>query len=176
MDEAPKFDAAFQDKVAALTIRDQAFAREVAAYMKPDYLENAIDRNIASVALKFVTDYGALPEPVTLLSIIVKATPAEEHKLYAGRIGALHRVSLAEAGYIKAKVNEFCKRQAMLLLSASLPGLVEKGEYGKAEDLFRQASRIGEEAQATFVNYYDGFERRQQMREDMALGKVVLGV
>lgn len=47
-----------------------------------------------------------------------------------------------EIDYCSTEVEKFCKRRALELATLSLPGLIEKGEYGEAEKVIKDAVTI----------------------------------
>jgi len=47
-----------------------------------------------------------------------------------------------EIGYCSAEVEKFCKRRALEIATLSLPGLIEKGDYGEAEKVIKDAVTI----------------------------------
>ncbi len=175
-----EFDADFERKIAALLLRDFRFAKETLDYLKPEHFTNALDRNMAVLVQDFVRRYGSIPDPRTLLGII-KATPAmtAEVSLYADRLVEYIRTDLHEREYIREVVNDFCRRQALLLLASQIPDIVDKRDpkrWEKIEAAYRKATAIGVDTQPERYDYFANAASRKEMRESIASGAVSLGV
>lgn len=171
------FDAAFSEKVAALFISDQSFAREAASYLKPEFFENVVDRNLVMLVGNFVKKYGSVPEPTTLIEMVKDAgTSAADLPVYVKRVVHLSKMTVTDRGFVRDKTNEFCKRQSLLILTTQMPALIEKGRYDKIEQSYKAATSIGVENTANFSDYFDGFERRQELRDAYASGSIIPGV
>lgn len=175
-----EFDAEFERKIAALLMRDFRFAKETLDYLKPEHFTSAVDRNIALIIQDFVRRYGAVPEPRTLLGII-KATPAlsAEAHTYADRLVEYIRTDLREREYIREVVNDFCRRQSLLLLAAQIPDIVDKRDadrWAKIDAAYRKASAIGVDTQPERYDYFANSAARKDMRDSLASGSVILGV
>lgn len=176
----PTFDFTpdFESKVAALALRDDRFAREAATFLKPEYFVNAVERNLVAFSQGFVQRYNAAPEAVTLFDLVradKRVTPAE-HPLYVDAISRLWGVDLKEREFIRERVVEFCRRQALLLAAVRMPDLLNKGKLDDIRDAFGKAFQIGEANQTQFYELFAEADKRRERRAEIASGSVITGV
>lgn len=171
--------ADFEKKLAAMIMQDSSFVKETLEYLDPRYMTNAVDRNMIVLIQSFMKKYHTSPEPITLMSEI-KATPAidaSEYPIYARRIAELMKIRVTEREFIRQKVNDFCKRQALLLLAAEIPDLLDKGDIDKINKRYRLASSIGTTStQIQMLDYFATARERRELREKIASGEVTLGI
>ena len=173
------FDATFEAKIAALVLRDDRFAREAVSYLKPDHFTSVVDRNLVSLSQVFVERYKSLPTPETLILTIKgeKRILPEEQKVYVGRLIELLRVELKEREFIREKVVDFCKRQAVLIAGSQITDLMNKpGGLEKIRDNVSRAFQIGESSSNQFYDYFEETERRLTRRNDLAAGTYIPGI
>src|ERR1700733_12400785 len=71
-DAAPHydFDAEFQTKIGALTIRDAAFATRTAGLIDPSFFENEADSCIVRAVLDHSKVYKVAPSPASITVIL----------------------------------------------------------------------------------------------------------
>lgn len=172
------FDSIFEKKVAALVLRDLRFLKETADYLDPTFFTDALDSNLVRIAQGFVKKHNVKPELPTVMTVVrsMKEVDPSEHLLYAKRLVEIKNMDLSERPYIRERVNEFCKRQALLLLAADIPDLIEKDRIDRIESRQKKISTIGDEAQEQRYDFYKEAASRLEFREKVASGEIVRGV
>lgn len=177
--DAPfNFGPLYETKAAALILRDLQFTRECIGFVKPEHFNNAVERNIVSLVLKFCKEYAAVPEPTTLLDLIKRSKevlPAE-HPVYIQKIVALMGLSLAERQFIRAQVVEFCRHQGLLRAAADIPTLLDKKDFQRIKSTVDRAYAIGTASSAQKIDFFERSADRKALREQLSKGMKKTGV
>lgn len=172
-----EFDAAFQQKVVALMLRDAGFLRRTVGLVKPDYLENDADRAIAKVALDYFETYKKTPDfklvPTLLKAAIVgKKLRADLVEPIKERIREINKTDLSDREFVIDEVAAFARHQAMTAAIMDSVGALEKGDFGKIEKLVRQAMIVGANEGSEDYDYFSGIDSRTTKRIDMLAGVI----
>ena len=174
-----KFDPGFESKVLALFVRDENFAKEAVHYLKPEHLSNALERNILIFAMEFLKAYGCIPAGETLMGQIIadSRVPAAERLSYASGIRVAYEITdTREREFIRLKVVDFCKNQALLLLAMRTPDMLAKGEADKIKSEYSRIFSMGSVTSAQFIDYFAETEARETRRAALASGTIIAGI
>lgn len=170
------FDAAFQTKVAALSMRDNQFMRRMSGILKPDFFENAGEAALVNIALKHFAKYGAVPDRSILASLIADDVKAKIiRKDVLDLVKVAHKevalTDLGNAGYVEDKVVEFARHQALGDAILKCVDLREKGQFDKVEKLVKEAIEIGVSDDGDSYDYFERISERTELRLERASGK-----
>jgi replicative DNA helicase len=176
--EVPKFefDAAFQTRIAAFAVRDDAFMRRAAHLLHPDHFENIGEATLVSIALKYYKRFGSIPDNPLLLAFIkdeVKAGAIRKDVLPL-LVEAIKRVradTLVGREYVEEKVATFVRHQAVGNAILKSVDLREKGQFGKIEALIKEAASVGLNDDGDAYDYFARNDERMEERTDRVSGK-----
>lgn len=91
-----RFSAEFQDKIAALSIRDNSFRRRTEGLIRPDYFENMKSAILVAIVDDYWAKYREVPGSVSvwteLLSEEIKSERRVRKDIQAEIIGELKRL------------------------------------------------------------------------------------
>lgn len=170
------FDAAFQTKIAALTLRDNQFMRRMSSIIRPEFFENAGEAALVNIALRHFTRYGAVPDNASMTMAIRDDAAAKVIRkdviplVIAARKEVLH-ADLSNAEYIEDKVVQFARHQALGEALIKCVDLREKGQFEKAEQVVKAAIEIGVSEEGDAYDYFERIKERTEVRLEKASGK-----
>jgi len=169
------FDAAFQDKIAALAISDFAFMRRTQGLVSPDYFENAATAMLVNIALEHWQKYKETPSRTAFTQLVkdailnnrIRSDLKDEFKT---KYVALVKTKLTDREFVIDKVAEFARHQAIYRAMLQSADLMAKGKLDQIADLVVKASRVGADDAVTLYDYFEEIENRTQERKDKVSG------
>lgn len=172
-----EFDAAFQRKIAALTLRDPVFLTRTDGLIKPEYFIEDIDASIVAMTLDFHGKYKKNPGISSIATMVKDAIAAKKVRkdLIPGvvkRIRELMRSDISDGKFVTDKVAEFARHRAMeeaVILSAEA---LEKKDYAKIEKLMKEAQAVGLRDDGGSYNYWREIENRTDHRAALKAGLI----
>lgn len=172
-----EFEVDFQEKIAALILRDEAFYRRVDGLVKPEYFEERSLSALVHIATTYHEKYKRLPERPEWAELIkdAKAEKAIRDDDVPDMVTALRKIlkeALPARDYAVDKVAEFAKKQAISAAYMMTIPLVEKGEHAKAEKIMQKAFATGAQAVVQDNDYWNSIEARTQYRRDVEAGLI----
>jgi replicative DNA helicase len=171
-----EFDLDFQQKIAALTLRDTAFAQMTDGLIRPEYFEDSANATLVSVASRYFERYKKAPgDKVTLGSLLKdalrsKSIPLELGKLAVAAVPALFETDISDRDYVADTVATFARHQAVARATLAAVDLIEKRDFDNIGKLMQSALNIGIQTVGTSYNYADMLGVRTQQRLDEAAG------
>lgn len=176
-EEGFQFEADFQQKIAALTLRDEAFYRRTDGLIKPEYFEDRSLSALVHISRDYHEKYRRLPERGEWAELIkdAKAQKAIRDDDVPDMVAALKKIlkdGLPSRDYAVDKVAEFAKKQAISAAYMMTIPLVEKGEHAKAEKIMQKAFATGAQAVVEDNDYWNSIEARTQYRRDVEAGLI----
>ena len=66
------FDGSFQERLVALQVRDETFARRTEGLIKPEYFESRADAALVSLAISYYDRYKRPPKDVANVVALLK--------------------------------------------------------------------------------------------------------
>lgn len=172
-----RFGEDFSTQVLALLVRDVQFAREAVAFLKPSHFMNNIDHNIAFFVLDFVGKYNQLPEGKTIILIFNETKKiAPLKKQHIQRYLDLYKTKISNHQFVRDKLLDFARHQAMLRLAGQIPDMLARGDFGKIVDEVQKAAALGSASQAQFLDFFGRADERLNRRTQVAAGNVSTGV
>jgi replicative DNA helicase len=171
-----EFDASFQQKIAALLIRDTNFAQLTDGLIRPEYFENAAYATLVKVANDYYSMYRRAPGDKTILTSILKKAitaktiPIDLVKLAVAVIGDLYTVDVADREYVADECATFARHQAVSRAILDSVDLVDKRDFDGISTKMRKALDIGVTQDGGAYNYAENIKTRTQARKDRAAG------
>lgn len=171
-----EFDADFQTKVAAHSVRDDSFMRKTAHLIRPEYFENSGEASVVHMALNFWRTYNTTPQAPIFVQLMKEAierkTLKGEHLEETKRaFKAVYGAELTGGDYIAEKVAEFCRNQAVGSALLSSVDMLGKKQFDKIQQRMTEALSIGLSEEGDEYDYFERIEDRTSVRQDKAAGK-----
>ena len=177
--EAPiyDFDEEFQDKIAALALRDTAFLQRAGGLIRPEFFANEAIAGVVGICLDFYSRFRKVPDKASLGPLLrdafdkkrIRKDLVEEVR---DAIKRLYAADVSDRGFVEEKVGEFARHRAVE--EAILAGVrdLEKGDFAKIEKRVKEAMLVGVSDLTAEYDYFSMIEARTQRRKDLAAGIV----
>ena len=173
-----EFDSGFQAKVAALCMRDSRFMMQTKDILNPDYFTSDAHKMLVKLVHEHAQVYKCAPDVKTVPQILRDAIAKKRIRPdlllpVKEAFAAVLKADVSNPDYIQDQVTTFAKTQAIQdAMMKSLP-LLEKGEFGKIEKVFRDAISVGSVKDDGDYDYWEEVKNRTQERIDLRNGKKV---
>jgi replicative DNA helicase len=170
------FDADFQAKIAAMTLRDTQFAQLTDGLIRPEFFESSPHAALVKMATDYFAKYKKAPGDKTVLAALLKDSirskklPPEMAKMAIGLIPSVFETDISDRDYVAEQVATFARHQAVTLAIMSSVDLVEKRDFDQIGMLVRKAIDTGVNVNSSAYNYADMISVRSQERKDRAAG------
>jgi replicative DNA helicase len=170
------FNTAFQDKIAALVIRDYSFYESTKGLILPEYFESQFNAVLVSIATAFYDSYRSALTPVGFVELIKerkksgsirKDTFQDIDNTYL----RLLTTDISDRHLVIDRVVDFAKHRAMEKTIVESATYLQSGDFSKIEKSFKTALSIGA-ADNNGYDFFDEVDQRTQLREDVSSGKV----
>lgn len=171
-----EFDAEFQQKIAALVLRDTPFAQLTDGLIRPEFFENAAYATLVKVATDYFARYKKAPaDKVVLASLIkdayrTKTIPPELLKLAASVVSKLFETDVADRDYVADQCSVFARHQAVSKAILDSVGLVDKRDFDGISAKMRKALDTGINSVGGTYDYAEMVKERTQGRKDRLAG------
>lgn len=172
------FDADFQEKIVAMLIRDNTFARRTEGLIKPSYFDSRAHSFLVSLALAFFNKYKRAPSELHVINAMltgakrgmkVREDVAEECET---GLADIFSADISSRDFVIDQVGEFARHQAIQTAVLAGIDLLEKHETGRFEELMMKAMAVKPHADSTPYDYWEEIESRTQYRTDVKTGKI----
>lgn len=162
------FTQGVQRKILALLWQDTQLYTLYRECIKPAYFTRAIDMDICRLLFDYREKYQDAPTQEALTEEVAKLVERSKSKQkleqsYYDAIDQIANMELHDYEYIKDKVIEFGKKQAMTEAIMQAAEIVQKGridEFDQIPKLVESAQRVGEDVTDLGVEYWDGVSER----------------
>lgn len=151
----------FETKIAASIIEDSIFLAQVSDIIKPEYFSNLSYSWVISSILEYYNEYKKSPSSTVIKTEIVNSGRDDNFKTEAFLFlkDANEQIKSSDLDYVKDKVLEFCKNNALrLAIKDSIP-LLEKNDFDSVKTLIDKAHKIGLSKDIGHI-YKDSFDLR----------------
>lgn len=170
-----EFDAAFQRKVAALTVRDSMFMRRVEGLVRPDYFEHEADSALVRVVDEYYAVYRKAPDIAVLATLIKDSVASKKIRkdLVPGirdRIKELIKTDVSDREFVVGKVAEFAQHRAMENAILACVPLLDKRDFKGIKKLMDAAVLVGAQDDDDDYDYFERVETRTEERKARAAG------
>lgn len=173
-----EFDSTFQEKIVALQIRDQIFARRTDGLLKPEYFESRADATLANLALEYFEKYKKAPSDasvfVTLFkSAVSKGRIKEDLKAECvDKLKLIFKSDISDRDFVVDQLSEFARHQAIQAAMLKAFDHIERHETDKAETEMLKAFAVGAHADSAEYDYWGEIDSRTEHRVDVKSGKI----
>lgn len=171
-----EFDADFQAKIVALTLRDTQFAQLTDGLIRPEYFESSAGAALIKIATGYFARYKKAPGDKTVLAALLKDAirskklPVELAKLAIATIPAVFSTDISDRDFVADEVATFSRHQAVTQAILSSVELVEKRDFDAIGALVRKAIDTGINVMSSAYDYGAMVAARTQDRKDRAAG------
>lgn len=171
-----EFDAAFQDKIAALLLRDNKFAQLTDGLIKPDYFEDAGVAGLVRVANNYFEKYKKVPGDKTILASLLgeakvgKILTEGLIKQAVIKAKTLFETDVSDREYVADQCAIFARHQAMSKAILESVDLIEKRDFDSVGLRVKKALEVGVSLGLNTYDYADNLARRTADRKDRAAG------
>lgn len=173
-----EFDAGFQEKISALSIRDSVFLQRTDGLILPDYFENLADAMLVNLALRYFKRYKKAPGDVKTLVHLVERDKAdkiikpENMPLLVGRIRELYKADISDRDLVVDEVATFARHQAVSRAILDSVTHLDKRDFARIQKALQEALNIGAHMDQAIYSYGDMITSRTEERLDRAAGKL----
>lgn len=161
-----EFTESIQEKILALLWRDVDSYKLYNECIKPKYFQSAVHIDLARVIFDYWGEYEMPPTLEVLEEEVANLTKSKlkkgQRKEYMDTIDKMSEMSLSDSMYLKDKILEFGKRQAMTEAIIESADLIEKDtdSYKRVEELVKDALMVGTGADDLGLFLLDNLEER----------------
>jgi len=163
-----EFTDTFQDKILAVLWRDSENFPIYKECVKPRYFKNNVNIDVCRIIFEYWEKYSQPPTLDVLIeevSYLLKSSKVKANlkKDYISLLSNLSEFDLEDLYYIKDKIIDFGKRQAIIEAVVESAKLIEKnkdGNYYKVEKLIKEALRVGEDITNMGIDVFENIEER----------------
>lgn len=171
-----EFDAAFQSKIAAMTLRDPLFVQRTDGLIDPAYFENTVEARLVSINLAYFKRYKRLPDRASLGELLKKAQAtkvfkSEEVPLIGTTLKLLFTHDIADRDFVIDEVAEFARHQAILKAMEGSIHSLERKDFSAIQAAMQKAFNVGSVNVSTGYDYGEELASRTEERVDRAAGK-----
>ena len=171
------FDEAFQEKVAALLLRDVDFNARTDGLVEPGYFTNHSVAKLVDIHLNYWNKYKACPSPAAIVKLVSdgvanKTIRSEMLPEIKQTIATILKAPLSDKNFVIDTCAEFARHQAIMrAMEESIPAL-EKRDFGKIEKAMNSALRVGSLEEGEVVDVWQDIAARTAYRAGVLSGTV----
>jgi replicative DNA helicase len=171
-----EFDGDFQQKIAALLVRDTSFAQLTDGLVRPEFFESAGNAAIVSVVNRYFEKYKKAPGDKTVLASLLrdsvrdKTLPPDMIRLAAAAVPKLFETDVSDRDYVADECATFARHQAVSRAILDSVDLVDKRDFAGIEKMMKSALDTGIASTGGSYNYHEMMAARTQIRKDRAAG------
>lgn len=147
----------FQNKILALMIRDKTFIAANRSLLRPGYFDNYLHATICAVILQFYDNYDVPPSIETLKEKLVDHS---SYKLLCILLAKLSSLEVEDHKYIKEKVIDFSRQQAVRRALLKSEDLVKAGRFEEIQREVTSATLLGNQQEDLGFNFATNFRER----------------
>lgn len=172
-----EFDADFQTKLAAHTLRDLNFMRRVAHLIKPDYFENVGEAAMVNIGLRYWKKYQQVPDSAAAAllfkeDIAAKVIRGDVKDAAKEAFVKIYKHPISGGMYASDKVAEFARHQAVGQAILDSVDLLSRKDFSKIAKVVKSAIEIGVNEDGEEYDYFARITERTEERQDRAAGKL----
>lgn len=173
-----EFDATFQRKIAALFLRNGTFAAQTKDLIKPEYFGEDAVGVLIRIVKEHYTIYRSVPDLKILPTILkeqidkkmIRKDVIPDLKLI---LSDILKTDISNPDFVKDRVSDFAKHQAIESAIMASVGLLEKGKFDEIAEVIKKAVSVGAAMKSDDYDYFEEIKTRTQKREDIMTGKIV---
>lgn len=164
------FGPSFQEKILAVLWRDPSFYTIYSDCVRPRFFESEVHIDLARIITEFYESYETSPSLETMEEEVRSLTERskvkqQQHELYLESLNNMITMDLSDDGYVKDKVVQFGRKQALTQAILESVEDVQKGvDFEKVEDRINKATKVGEDI-GDFGTFYFDVEKMDERLE-----------
>lgn len=175
------FDESFQERLVALQVRDETFARRTEGLIKPEYFESRADAALVSLAISYYDRYKRPPKDVANVVALLKdairrgvirSDMVEEIKDKIRVIFDAGMDIVSCRDFAVDQVGEFARHQAITSAMLVAFDQLEKHNTVKVQEILEKAFKVGPRPNSTPYSYWKEAETRTEVRRAMKMGEI----
>lgn len=175
------FDGSFQERLVALQVRDETFARRTEGLIKPEYFESRADAALVSLAISYYDRYKRPPKDVANVVALLKdairrgvirSDMVEEIKDKIRVIFDAGMDIVSCRDFAVDQVGEFARHQAITSAMLVAFDQLEKHNTVKVQEILEKAFKVGPRPNSTPYSYWKEAETRTEVRRAMKMGEI----
>jgi replicative DNA helicase len=178
------YDAAFQNKIVAMALRDQAFAQRVEGLLAPSHFDQEAHSYLIDLANTHYATYRTTPDSAIVIKTIKDAKAAKTLKDdFVDELKRLLKIvyspaaDLSNRDYMVDEVSKFARERAVEeALSKGIDILDAKGNFTEIEKLIQSALAVGATEGTGAVSFADSVADRCKARVNRLAGGKVKGI
>lgn len=172
-----EFDAAFQSKIAAMSLRDAAFLQRTDALIKPDYFALPAEAQLVQMAQEYFSKHRKTPDQIIYKTEIGKQVLAKKVSKdlaidMVKKIDELWLADISDRDYVADSVATFARHQAVIDAFDRSLSKIEKRDFTAVEKLMKDALNVGQNVHDSGYDYAAKLADRTAMRLDRKAGKL----
>lgn len=172
-----EFDLAFQNKVAALAIKNSSFLAETEGLIKPEYFVEEVNSILVGLAIEHYKKFKQAPDVTSFRVIIIDAFKTKKiRKDLSGEISKrynqLKKDPVSDVSFVSSKVAEFAKHRAVEEAVLRSAALVEKGDFEKIDKLMKAALDVGLNDGGDKYSFWEEISNRTDHRAALKAGLI----
>ena len=172
------FDDTLELQIIKNILANRSFLISIIDHVRPEFFSNKAAQVCCTVTKKFFKTFSDVP---SLNIIKVEArdilTPADDMDLFESNLADLDNLEPANEEYLKGKILEFCKTQALILAIRHSIDYLKDKRYDKIEEEVKDALLITEDTHlglAYFEDVRDRFIDEMKYKKKIKTGVVTL--
>lgn len=176
--ESEDFDGPIQDKIVALSLRDQTFARRTEGLLKPEYFQDVGQAILISMAHDYYRQYKQIPQDNIIWAGLIKKAVRENRIKEDMKDSVVEaykkaaKTSLTDRDYIVDLVGRFAKTKAYEAAMLKAFELLKKGRIEDVDREFSQVKQVGASSDFSVIDYWEDIEARSNIRRDVNAGLI----
>lgn len=172
------FDEEFQDKIAALVIRDPDFMRRTRDCVEPGHFDNVGNALVVNMAQSYYDRYHRLPANIPTWAQIIKDAVASNQlreqfkETVVESLRSAFKADIRDADYAIDKISEFSKHQEVMKALEECADLASQGKFEQIERRMQKAFMKSAKGKFREMDYWRDIAKRTQDRKDRSSGLI----
>ncbi|CAO3459914.1 hypothetical protein [Azospirillum argentinense] len=172
-----EFDAEFQTKIAALSVRDTTFVTRTDGLIRPDYLTDGAEASLVAIAGDYAARYKKAPDKATFAELIKEAvrTRRIRRDLVDDVKDAYRRImttDISDRDFVIEQVAAFAQQRAFEEAMIRAIPMIETRDFDRAKKELQTAFLVGAHEADGGLDYLEDLDRRTTERLELAAGKI----
>lgn len=175
--EKYNFDGFFQQKIAAMSLRDSQFVARTDGLIRPEYLESQSEAILVNMSLRYFQRYKRLPADVSIYAtlireeILAKTMTKEQATIVAPHLKELFKMDISDRDYVVDQVATFAQHQAVANAMHQSIHKLDRKDFKAIRKLMKDALDVGEHIDVGAYDYDENIDLRLGDRLDRKAGK-----
>ena len=162
------FTVTIQEKILALVWADSTYYHLYSECVKPKYFQKAIHIDLCRILMSYYEKYNCSPTKDAYIEEVYvmcekNSTKAKLQDEYLDCIDRMTNMTFDDYDFLKDKIVDFGKKQAMIEAIMEAADIIEKGNpesYSQIDKLIQTAQMVGEDVSDMGVDYWDNYRER----------------